>query len=496
MSQTDTKPGFRLPWTATSADAQAPTADVTGESSAVDAEASMTTESEATVEAGAQDPQVSTEEQQTPDMIDTTAVNSARRPTKFMADLSKAMQTAAEASRDETMTRFAADTKVAVEDIRAKSAEEAAALRRQADDDVAAVREWSKTEIARIREETDTRIAARKQALDGEMDEFGQVIEARVQRVNSAVAEFETEMAEFFERLLAEQDPTRIATMAQAMPDPPDLSAIAASVTEVTAVVEPASAATTEASHGETATEAGTESGEMGQTADATQASAETATLDEAPADVQGEATTDSPSDAATRIAEGEAAHYGEAETTTDVAEGETSQDAPAGEAVATGATESNEPNETGETSDGSELPAPDFAAAEAEAAAMSSGLDADDGLTMLAAARLDALSEAPGVEGADRPSGTDRMTTRVVVRGLVSVASIATFKRTLGRVQGVAAIGVASGPDGEFVFTVSHDNNLNLPEAITGLPGFDAQISSETTGNIVVSAHDPDTGD
>jgi len=126
----------------------------------------------------------------------------------------------------------------------------------------------------------------------------------------------------------------------------------------------------------------------------------------------------------------------------------------------------------------------------------MSNGLDADDGLTMLAAARLDALTEAPGVEGADRSSGTDRLTTRVVVRGLVSVASIATFKRTLGRVQGVAAIGVASGPDGEFVFTVSHDNNLNLPEAITGLPGFDAQIASDTPGNIEVSAHDPDTGD
>ena len=35
-------------------------------------------------------------------------------------------------------------------------------------------------------------------------------------------------MAEFFERLIAEQDPTRIATMAEAMPDPPDLAAIAA----------------------------------------------------------------------------------------------------------------------------------------------------------------------------------------------------------------------------------------------------------------------------
>ena len=497
MSQTETRPGFKLPWTGERADGEAPTDGSEGtvaEAGATDAEASATIDADASGDGtegstGMTEPTV-TEEPGTTDMTDATATAAGRRPTKFMADLSKAMQTAAETSRDETMSRFAADTKVAVEDIRAKSAEEAAALRRQADDDVAAVREWSKAEIARIREETDTRIAARKQALDGEMDEFGQVIEARVQRVNTAVAEFETEMAEFFERLLAEQDPTRIATMAQAMPDPPDLSAIAASVTEVARPVEPASEATTEASYGETATEAGTETGE------ATEAGADTATMDEAPADVQGEATTDTPSDVADQVAEGEAAQYGGAETTTDAAEGEASQDAPAGEAEATEATEGGEQTETAEQTDGAELPAPDFAAAEAEAAAMSNGLDADDGLTILAAARLDALTEAPGVEGADRSSGTDRLTTRVVVRGLVSVASIATFKRTLGRVQGVAAIGVASGPDGEFVFTVSHDNNLNLPEAIAGLPGFDAKIASETPGNIEVSAHDPDTGD
>jgi hypothetical protein len=504
MSQTDTRPGFRLPWTGERTEAEGSTDGSEGavaETGATEADESATTDAEASGDGsegatGMTDPTV-TEEPGTTDMTDATAAATGRRPTKFMADLSKAMQTAAEASRDETMSRFAADTKVAVEDIRAKSAEEAAALRRQADDDVAAVREWSKTEIARIREETDTRIAARKQALDGEMDEFGQVIEARVQRVNTAVGEFESEMAEFFERLLAEQDPTRIATMAQAMPDPPDLAAIAASVTEVVAP-EPASESATEASYGEAATEPATESaeaGEAGEAGETTEATAETVTTDEAPADVEGEPTTDAPSGEATQVAEGEAAQYGEAETTNDAAEGESQQDAPA-EAVATEPIEGGEQTEASEQTDQSELPAPDFAAAEAEAAAMSNGLDADDGLSMLAAARLDALTETPGVEGADRSSGTDRLTTRVVVRGLVSVASIATFKRTLGRVQGVAAIGVASGPDGEFVFTVSHDNNLNLTEAITGLPGFDAKIASETPGNIEVSAHDPDTGD
>jgi hypothetical protein len=489
MSQTDTKPGFRLPWTATNADAQAPTDGAAGESSAVDAEASMTAESQTTVEAtdqaGTGEPQTSTEEQVTPDMIDTTAGTSARRPTKFMADLSRAMQTAAETSRDETMTRFATDAKTAVEDIRAKSAEEAAALRRQADDDVAAVREWSKTEIARIREETDTKIAARKQALDGEMDDFAAVIEARVQKVNATVADYETEMAEFFERLLAEQDPTRIATMAQAMPDPPDLSSIATAAVEVPTRVEPA--AETETDEAPVAEAETTEAGEINEVAaeftpvegeavpaqDQAEGTAETATTTETAETAEVAAT-----DESGYVAEGETAQAGETETTAEATAGETAPEATA-ETVAAEAV--------------AEQSAPDFAAAEAEAAAMSGGLDADDGLSLLAAARLEALAEMPLPEpDGDRQSG-DRITTRVIVRGLVSVASIATFKRSLGRVAGVSAIGVASGPDGEFVFTVSHESGLNLGEAITGLPGFDARVGAETPDGLEVSAHDPD---
>ena len=58
------------------------------------------------------------------------------------------------------------------------------------------------------------------------------VVEARVQQVAATVADYQAEMAEFFQRLLAEEDPTRIATMAETMPDPPDLADIAASIAE------------------------------------------------------------------------------------------------------------------------------------------------------------------------------------------------------------------------------------------------------------------------
>src|SRR5262249_31840214 len=105
MSQTDTKPGFRLPWTGANADAGAPAGDGPAEAGAA-ARPDPRAPAEAGDEGGRGAPQPSPEERVPPDMIAPPAGTSARRPTKFMADLSRAMQTAAEASRDETMTRF------------------------------------------------------------------------------------------------------------------------------------------------------------------------------------------------------------------------------------------------------------------------------------------------------------------------------------------------------------------------------------------------------
>ena len=205
---TETRPGFRLPWAAGTGEAEDPSA--------------MSDPSE-------------TEEAEEPDMIETTAMPDssarpeptnepattappARRATKFMADLSRAMQAAAETARGETMARFEVEAKSVVEAIHASATDEAADLRRRADDDVAAIREWSKAEIARIREETDQRITDRKGRLESEIEGHAAVIEREIEAVQGTVARFESEMAAFFERLLGEEDPTRFATMAAATP--------------------------------------------------------------------------------------------------------------------------------------------------------------------------------------------------------------------------------------------------------------------------------------
>jgi hypothetical protein len=132
----------------------------------------------------------------------------------------------------------------------------------------------------------------------------------------------------------------------------------------------------------------------------------------------------------------------------------------------------------------------PDYDAAEAEAllAAGSSTEEIpeidDDAL----AARIAGL-----VPGKNKGETADSAMTQVVVVGLVSVASIASFKRHLGRVSGVQSVGVSSGPDGEFVFAVKHAGDAVLRDAIPSLPSFQARVTGSSDGVVHVTAHDPE---
>ena len=107
-------------------------------------------------------------------------------------------------------------------------------------------------------------------------------------------------------------------------------------------------------------------------------------------------------------------------------------------------------------------------------------------------AARIAGL--VPDMESQPTVAKAETVSTRVVVVGLVSVASIASFKRHLGRVAGVQSVGVSSGPDGEFVFVVAHTGDVVLRDAIATLPGFGARVSGETADGLQVTARDPES--
>jgi hypothetical protein len=132
-------------------------------------------------------------------------------------------------------------------------------------------------------------------------------------------------------------------------------------------------------------------------------------------------------------------------------------------------------------------MPILNAAAAEAEARA------AADAEARAAAEAEEEAARAAIIRAAAAAKPATVESTQVVVVGLVSVASIATFKRQLGRLPGVKNVGVSSGPDGEFVFTVGHGSDISLSDLIPTLPAFQARVVSEREGLLNVSAHDPE---
>ena len=386
---TETRPGFRLPW-GTGADEpdEQPMMGV-AEGAEEAQEPTMIDITPMPVSSNGFEPSPLAEPSAVPEGAEVEATpQSARRATKFMVELSRAMQAAVENARTETMARFGVEAKSVVDEIHAGATDEAATLRVSADNDIAGIRDWSKSEIARIREETESRIAARKAALDSEMVEHASTIEARTERIAAVVATYEAELAAFFERLNAEEDPTRIATMAESMPEPPSLADVAAAVSS------------------------------------ASEPSAE-------------------------RLARVFASTDGE-------------------------------PGPSGV----------DFAAAEAEAASFTVDLESKDDLTPPEGEQLeDTAVDEPA--SAAEVSPAEHASTRVVVSGLVSVANIANFKRSLGRLAGVSSIAVASGRDGDFAFTVGHSLGSDLSSSVQTLPGFDIEVTGEHDGAIIVKASD-----
>ncbi|HEX5014548.1 MAG TPA: hypothetical protein VFV72_10355 [Candidatus Limnocylindrales bacterium] len=544
MAQTDARAGFRLPWSSERSNEQADTDQVANAAADVaggwpDTDTAPTTDqpsdsaeqatdggwgtgwggaAEAIAEAGTADPGTGSES-----AAPAPAPKGSKKPSKFLADLTKAMQAAAEQERNETLTQFQADAKAHVEKIHERAATETTTLRRQADDDVAAVREWSKAEIARVREETETKITARKGRLDTEIEAHGHMIEREIEQVQAKVAGYEQEMAQFFERLLAEDDPTHFATMAENLPEPPGFDEMQAlDPVEFAAQIEYEAAIAEPVATDDVATEETTEA-EAAAATDSAWAQAEAVVTDELATDettaevVTGEAetategeTTDAGAIADLGTTDGgwdteSAPTLGDAEATMEFPAGEVPEDfevdreaafaaiqaaaeAAASAEVATDAAARAEAvadiaiEIVGSHEEGS----PDFEAAEAEVT--TDGEIAEVGDDALAA-RLAGL--VPGKNA--KAGATETKSSQVVVVGLVSVASIASFKRHLGRLAGVQSVGVSSGPDGEFLFAVTHDADCSLRDAIPGLPSFQARVTGSSDGVLNVTAHDPE---
>lgn len=408
----------------------------------------------------------------------------ARRPTKFLIDLTHAMQAAAEQARAATLEQFRVEGSTYVEQIQGRSIADADALRRRADEDVASIKEWSKAEIARIREESENRMAGRRGQLDGQLGRHAAFVERDVTRIQGQIASFEAEMAAFFDELLTETDLTILAARAQQMPEAPafdelDDTAFTALMTEPAVGIpiaepEPVAEMPTTALEAEPVTVADTApAATLSPTGDFS------FDRDAAMAAIQAAAEAAASVEAATAEPGLEAA-----------ADASVAERAVAPPSAVQDDTPARDPRLAmlGLT--------PDFAAAEAAAAeaaaAESSEIPELDEANL--AARLAGLvaSSTPGAP-ADAPPAAPVASTQVIVTGLVSVASIASFKRHLSRQAGVRHVGVSSGPDGEFLFTVQHQAEVSLRDLIPTLPGFQARVTGGGDGVVTASAHDPE---
>jgi hypothetical protein len=305
------------------------------------------------------------------------------------------MHSTAETARQATIDQCQADAKAYTEQLRARKEDETASLRKTAEADVIAIRDWSKAEVERIRIENEQRISRRRELLDQELQEYNSGIEFEIERVQKRVQSFQDEIAQYFEQLLQEADPTTFAGMGARMPEPPVFTDV-----------------------------------DRGHLATDIRALREQIMRSGGVAEVEDVGAAAAPEDVAQEQPEVE--DVGAAAAPEDVAQ---------------------------EQPEVEEAVAP--------------------------------RTDRRGAAAAGQPAGPE--STQVVVVGLVSVASIVAFKRQLSRLPGVKSVGVSSGPDGEFVFTVSHSLETSLGSLIPTIPAFQATVISEREGVLNVSASDPE---
>ena len=500
MATTESRSGFRLPWSADrtasrdaseehpegdlQTDGAEPSASADETSTAVGPTSDSTADPATAVAAG-----IGEAVAPGPDNAPIAGPAPTRRPTKFIADLAHAMQAAAEQARAATLEQFRIEGSTYVEHIQARSVAHADSLRRRAEEDVASIKEWKKTEIARIREETEGRIAGRRGQLDGQLKRYAALGEQDVARIEGQIVAFEAEMASFFDELLAETDLTILAARAQQMPEAPafdelDDSAFAALMVEP-AVGIPVADSESSPQPGPTAVPA---------------AESEPIT---GPAEAQTPSTTDLSFDRDAAMSAIKAAAQAAASVEVATAEAARAEAAADRAEFAAGheADELDVAPPPGPDDDAPERDprlamlglTPDFAAAEADAAEAAAAeiSELDEG--NLAARLADLVPSSTLGAPADGRPAAPLVSTQVVVTGLVSVASIASFKRHLGRQAGVRHVGVSSGPEGEFLFTVQHEAEVALRDLIPTLPGFQARVTGGGDGIVTASARDPE---
>ncbi len=430
---------------------------------------------------------------------------SPKRTNPLMAGLVKAMRDAARSARDEATTRMRSDAAARLAEIRTQSATAGLTLKKQADNDVAGIREWSKAEMARVRTETEERIAKRRTELGHDVEDHTAETQRLQAEVNGAIAVFDAEMERFFDILLKEDDPARLATLAERLPEAPSFAR----------PMGPAGAPTPRP-RAARATGNATGATPRKRTGTARRKSSERLAPDVAAA---------AEAEAIAGLDDSPTAAVSEPETTVAVgAEPIVEPDLAAEPTTAAASTVAAAPSVEAEPEpDAEPEPEPDVLAASGSLAnvlAAAPRIDSPDDLSPEERIALLGFDEPePSTDETDDGSPAPVLgvplqpesdaqaravaraaatpiedVTRVVVTGLTSVAGISAFKSALGAVTGVVSVSVTSGMDHDFVFSVVHADATDLRRAVAAFPAFAAQMTLDEGAvvNFIVSEPAP----
>lgn len=396
------------------------------------------------------------------------AARSSRRDNPLVIGLVKAMRDAARATRIETTARMREGATARMEEIRVTGATDAVGLRKRADDDLAGIREWSKAEMARIREDTEQRIAGRRAQLAREAQTQTTEIERTVDAVKAAAEAFEADMERFFEILLAEEDPARLATLAERVPDAPAFDEITVAPGRAGRAARSGAAPRTAGSRkaaGHGTDQAEDDSDAVGEPAPGASA-----------ADLADEPASGRLEPDAAAAAEAEAIADLEPSTSDDAAWTDGSLAAVLATAPRIDSPDDLSPEEIAgllgvdpdATADDADQPEPE---PEPEPAATA--------------------ATDPEPEPEPEPEAIVEVT-RVVVTGMVSVAGISAFKAAIARLSGVSGVSVTSGEDDDIVFNVVHSSTTDLRRSIPTIPGFDARMTVDEGTAVAFTVTEP----
>lgn len=465
-------------------------------------------------------------------VVEGDAPASPRRTNPLMAGLVKAMRDAARSARDEATAKMKSDAAARLAEIRSQGVTAALTLKKRADDDVAEIREWSKAEAARIRQETDERIAKRRAERLHEVEDHAAETQRLQAEVNGAIAAFDAEMNRFFDILLKEEDPARLATLAERLPEAPSFArpmGPAGAPTPRPRVARPAGA-TPRPRSGASARRRSSE-----RLAPDVAAAAEAEAIAGLDEDVAGVAqpepvamvepeATVVPEPDVTVVPQLEATVEPQPEPAVEPAPAAVAEPVAMDEPVAAGeplATAAPDPVDEPEAFEPEPFPEPDAPAGSlASVLATAPRIDSPDDLSPEERIALlgfdepepadDGSSSAPapvlGVpltpEGDTRahsaaaasPAAPVEDVTRIVVTGLTTVAGISAFKSALGAVTGVVSVSITSGMDHDFVFSVVHADATDLRRAVAAFPAFAAQMTLDEGAVVNFLVSEPTT--